>query len=141
AEPVSVDEELNRTIPVIKRLAAEVDVPISIDTRHHEVAGAALDAGAAIVNDVTAGTDPDMLPMVREAGAGVVLMHMRGDPSTMQQLTEYGDVVGEVRDYLAERLQAAVGTGIPIQYLAVDPGLGFAKTTPQSLSLMGEVTQ
>jgi dihydropteroate synthase len=140
SDPVPVEEELARVVPVVKRLAAEVPVPISVDTRKAEVARAALDAGAVVVNDVSAGThDPRMFEVVRESGAGLVLMHMRGEPKTMQQLTEYRDVVGEVRAYLAERVRAAVEAGIDRDRLAVDPGLGFAKTTPQSLLLMKRV--
>ncbi|HXF57673.1 MAG TPA: dihydropteroate synthase [Actinomycetota bacterium] len=140
SDPVPVEEELARVVPVIKRLSAEVSVPISVDTRKAEVARAALDAGAVVVNDVSAGTsDPRMFEVVRASGAGMVLMHMRGEPKTMQRLTHYDDVVGEVRAYLAERVEAAVEAGVEWERLAVDPGLGFAKTTPQSLLLMKEV--
>ena len=140
SEPVPVEEELRRVLPVVKRLAAEVDVPVSIDTRKAEVAEAAVEAGASIVNDVSAGEhDPRILGVVRDSGAGLILMHMRGEPSTMQRLTEYEDVVGEVRRYLERRLGAARDAGIALERLAVDPGLGFAKTTPQSLLLMKEI--
>jgi dihydropteroate synthase len=139
SEPVPPSDEIDRVVPVIKRLSGEVDVPVSVDSRKAEVAQAALDAGASIVNDVTAGADPEMFGVVRDAGAGMVLMHMRGDPKTMQQLTDYGDVVAEVRAYLAERVDAAVNAGIDRGRLAVDPGLGFAKTAEQNLLLMKEV--
>lgn len=132
-------QEIDRVVPVIKRLAGEVDVPVSVDTRKHEVATAAIDVGATIVNDVTAGSDPSMFDVVREAGAAMVLMHMRGQPKTMQQLTDYRDVVGEVRDYVAERVEDAVAGGIDRERLAVDPGLGFAKTEEQSYRLMKEI--
>jgi dihydropteroate synthase len=140
SEPVPASEEIDRVVPVIKRLAGEVDVPISVDTRKAEVGRAALDAGASIVNDVTAGADPDMFDVVREAGAGMVLMHMRGDPKTMQQLTDYQDVVADVRAYLAGRVDAATSAGIDRQRLAVDPGLGFAKTAEDNYLLMKEVS-
>jgi dihydropteroate synthase len=141
SEAVPPTQEIDRVVPVIKRLAAEVDVPISIDTRKHEVAEAALDAGAAVVNDVSAGErDPRMFDVVRTAQAGLVLMHMRGEPNTMTKLTHYDDVVGEVRDYLRRRVEMAVEAGIAWEALAVDPGLGFAKTTPQSLLLMKETS-
>jgi dihydropteroate synthase len=141
SEPVPPAQEIDRVVPVIKRLAAEVDVPISIDTRKHEVAEAALDAGAAVVNDVSAGErDPRIFDVVRTAQAGLVLMHMRGEPNTMTKLTHYDDVVGEVRDYLRRRVEVAVEAGIAWEALAVDPGLGFAKTTPQSLLLMKETS-
>jgi len=139
SDPVPAQEELARVAPVIKRLAAETDTPISIDTRKAEVARAALDVGATIVNDVTAGSDPGMFGVVRDAGAAMVLMHMRGDPKTMQQLTEYRDVVAEVREYLGARVEAAVAAGIDREALAVDPGLGFAKTESQNYLLMKEI--
>ena len=141
SEPVLIPEEIDRVVPVIKRLAAETDVPISVDTRKREVAEAAIDAGASIVNDVSAGTfDPKMFELVREAGAGMVLMHMRGTPATMQQLTDYEDVVGEVKEFLSDRIEAAVQAGIERERLAVDPGLGFAKTYEQSVLLMRDVS-
>jgi dihydropteroate synthase len=139
SEPVPVEEELDRVLPVIKRLAGEVGVPISIDTRRPRVAGAALDVGATIVNDVTAGSDPEMFEVVRDAAAGMVLMHMRGEPKTMQQLTDYDDVVAEVKAYLAGRVEAAVQAGIDRERLAVDPGLGFAKTAEQNFELMRDI--
>jgi dihydropteroate synthase len=138
SDPVSVDAELERVVPVIKRLAAEVQVPISVDTRRHQVAEAAVDAGAAIVNDVTAGSDPEMFPLVRDRGVGMVLMHMKGEPKTMQQNPEYNDVVREVHDYLEARVQAAVDAEVSWEQLCVDPGLGFGKTTDHSLLLMKE---
>ena len=139
SQPVPAHEEIDRVAPVIKRLAGEIDVPISVDTRKAEVARAALEAGAAIVNDVTAGGDPEMFEVVREAGAAMVLMHMRGDPATMQDLTDYDDVVGEVRAYLAGRARAAIDAGIDDERLAIDPGLGFAKTAEQNYLLMKEI--
>jgi dihydropteroate synthase len=135
---VPEDEERRRVTPVIKRLAAELDIPISIDTRKPGVAAAALEVGATIVNDVTAGGDPRTFEVVLEAGAGLVLMHMRGEPATMQQLTDYRDVVAEVRDYLSQRVEAAVGAGLDREVLCIDPGLGFAKTEEQSLRLIRE---
>src|SRR5207247_2650387 len=105
SDPVPVEVEIDRVIPVIKRLSAEVDLSVSVDTRRSVVAGAALDAGASIVNDVTAGSDPSMFDVVKEAGAGLVLMHMRGEPKTMQELTDYADVVADIKAYLAERVE------------------------------------
>jgi dihydropteroate synthase len=132
-------EQLERVVPVIKRLSAEVDVPLSVDTRSARVAAGAVEAGATTVNDVTAGSDPHMFETVRASEAGMVLMHMRGEPNTMQQLTEYADVVTEVKEYLRHRLRAATDAGIDEERLVIDPGLGFAKTTPQSLLLMRDV--
>lgn len=139
SDPVPLETELDRVVPVIKRLAAEVSVPLSVDTRKSEVATRALEAGATIVNDVTAGSDPTMFEVVREAGAGMVLMHMRGEPKSMQQLTDYEDVVQDVKAYLQSRIEAAEAAGIDRERLAIDPGLGFAKTTEQSLLLMKEI--
>jgi dihydropteroate synthase len=139
SDPVAVPEEIDRVLPVIKRLTAEVDIPISIDTRKAEVARAGPDAGATIVNDITAGSDPSMFTIVREAGAGMVLMHIKGEPKTMQENPTYDDVVREVHDYLAGRIEAAVAAGIPAERLAVDPGLGFGKTAAHSYTLMREV--
>jgi dihydropteroate synthase len=140
ARKVAPGVEIDRVVPVIKRLATEVNVPVSVDTRKHQVAEAAVEAGASIVNDVTAGEfDPRMLVTVRDSGAGLVLMHMRGTPQTMQDLVEYEDVVVEVKGYLLGRVQAATEAGIARDRLAIDPGLGFAKTSDQSLRLMREV--
>jgi dihydropteroate synthase len=140
ATSAPVEEEVTRVVPVIKRLAAQVDVPISVDTRKPEVAAEAMDAGAVIVNDVTAGATSGMFDVVRASGAGMVLMHMRGDPATMSGLTGYDDVVDEVRRFLQGRLDAAVAAGIDVEHLALDPGLGFAKTWEQSLLLMRDVS-
>jgi dihydropteroate synthase len=140
SDAVPAEEELDRVVPVIKRLAAEIPAtPVSIDTRKPEVARAALEAGAAIVNDVTAGATPGMFEAVREAGAGMVLMHMLGDPKTMQDDPHYDDVVREVRQFLQGRVDAAVATGIERERLAVDPGLGFGKTLEHNLVLMRDI--
>jgi dihydropteroate synthase len=139
SEPVPVEEELNRVVPVIKRLAAEVQVPISVDTRHAPVARAAADVGASIVNDVTAGSEPEMFGVARGAGAGMVLMHMRGEPRTMRGLTDYRDVVADVKAYLADRVEAAMDAGVERERLAVDPGLGFAKTEEQNYEVMRDI--
>jgi dihydropteroate synthase len=136
SDAVTVEEELARVLPVIKRLAAEVDVPLSIDTRKPEVARAALDAGAVVVNDVSAAREPGMLEVVAASGAGLVLMHMLGQPNTMQVEPRYEDVVREVRAYLAGRLDAAESAGIDRDRLAVDPGLGFGKTYEHNIELM-----
>jgi dihydropteroate synthase len=142
SDAVTVEQELSRVLPVIKRLAAEVanvDVPISIDTRKPEVARAALDAGAVLVNDVSGAREPGMLEVVAASGAGLVLMHMLGEPKTMQVEPRYEDVVREVRAYLAERLGAAEAAGIERDRLAVDPGLGFGKTYEHNLELMRDI--
>jgi dihydropteroate synthase len=140
SEAVPPEEERRRVLPVIEGLRREAPgIALSVDTRKAEVAAVALAAGASIVNDVTAGSDPAMFGVVRDGSAGMVLMHMRGDPATMQQLTDYGDVVAEVKAHLRDRVDAAVAAGIEWDRLCVDPGLGFAKTAEQSLLLMKEV--
>ena len=138
AEAVPLDQELARVVPVVAGLheAALTHVALSVDTRRPEVARAALDAGAAIVNDVTAARDPAMFDAVRETGAGLVLMHMLGDPKTMQDEPRYDDVVSDVRDFLAGRIGAAVAAGVPRDRLCVDPGLGFGKTLEHNLALL-----
>jgi dihydropteroate synthase len=140
ADPVPADDEIRRVIPVIERLSAEVpEIPLSIDTRKSEVARAAVAAGASIVNDISAGGDPETFDLVKESGAGLVLMHMRGDPTTMQESPRYGDVVEDVRDYLAGRIGAAVAAGIQRQHLCVDPGIGFGKSVEHNLALLHDV--
>jgi dihydropteroate synthase len=140
AEAVSLEEELRRVIPVIETVHAEVDVPISIDTRKPEVARRAIDAGAAIVND-TAGEDvsTEMDRAVADTGAGYVIMHSRGAPDTMRALTDYDDdVVTHVRDFLERRVAEARSAGVAADAIAIDPGIGFAKTPVQSLRLLRE---
>jgi dihydropteroate synthase len=140
SDPVSVQEEMDRVLPVIKRLAAEVDAPISIDTRKPGVASAAVESGAVIVNDVSGAREPGMLDVVRESGAGLVLMHMHGEPKTMQAAPLQADHVMEVvRAELAGRVDAALDAGVERHHLAIDPGLGFGKTADASLRLMRDV--
>lgn len=137
AEPVPVEEELRRVIPVLERLRGKLRIPISIDTTKAEVAEAALRAGASIVNDISAlRFDPAMASVVAEFGAGLVLMHMLGTPKTMQQAPHYEDVVREVREFLAERALYAQSQGIPREAIAVDPGIGFGKTVEHNLELL-----
>jgi dihydropteroate synthase len=146
AEPVDAAEESRRVLPVIAGLRArlaEVAGPggegalISVDTRKAAVARQALAAGAAVVNDVSAAThDPAMADVIRESGAGLVLMHMQGEPRTMQADPRYGDVVREVRDYLAGRLAALAAAGVRPEQVAIDPGIGFGKTLEHNLRLL-----
>ena len=134
---VSADEELERVHPVIERLAElHPAIPISIDTRKADVAAEALDAGATIVNDVSGGADPAMFDVVRDREAAVVLMHMQGDPTTMQEAPHYDDVVGEVHEYLRQRIEAAELAGIDPERIAIDPGIGFGKDLDHNLELM-----
>jgi dihydropteroate synthase len=142
ADRVSAEEECARVLPVVEGLVARgasAEVPISIDTRTAHVASRALSAGATIVNDVSGGADPGMFAVVRDAAAGMVLMHMRGTPRTMQSRTDYVHVVDEVRGELRVRMDAALQAGVPAERLAVDPGLGFSKTAGQSLMLLRDV--
>ena len=137
AEEVAIQEEMQRTVPVIERIRKVSDVPISIDTRNAAVAKAAVEAGADIVNDVSGGThDPEMLPTVAALQVPMVLMHMRGTPKTMQSMTEYGDVVSEVASSLLERSQEAEMAGIPRWMQILDPGIGFAKDFDGNLKLL-----
>jgi dihydropteroate synthase len=139
SQPVAADEQRRRVVPVIRRLAAEAGVPVSIDTADASVAAAALDAGATVVNDITAGRDPAMMPLVAGAGAGYVFMHMQGTPATMQADPRYDDVVAEVGAFLAERREAALAAGIPAGELMADPGLGFGKTVAHNLTLLARL--
>lgn len=136
ADPVAPEEELRRVVPVVEGLAG-AGVPISIDTSKAAVAAAALDCGATIVNDVTAlREDPEMAPLCAERGADVILMHMLGEPRTMQANPLYDDVVVDVRDFLAARVEAAVAAGIEEERIWVDPGIGFGKTAAHNLELL-----
>ena len=136
AEAVPQDEELRRVIPVIEGLVA-TDGQVSVDTSKAAVAAAAIDAGAEIVNDVTAlRGDPEMAALCAGRGATVVLMHMRGEPRTMQEDPRYEDVVAEVKAFLAERLEAAIAAGIDEEHVWLDPGIGFGKTAAHNLELL-----
>ncbi len=134
SEGVSLDEELARVVPVLERLSG---IPVSIDTAKAEVARRALELGAELVNDVTAlRGDPDLAGVVADAGAYLCLMHMRGEPRTMQRDPRYADVAGEVAAFLEERLAAAVAAGVAEERVCLDPGIGFGKTTEQNLELV-----
>ena len=140
SEAVPVGEELRRVVPIIEGLAAKTSVALSIDTSKADVARVAMEAGAEIINDVTALRGDDaMAEVARETSAGVVLMHMRGTPRTMQKDPQYDDVVREVVDFLRERLAAAHGGGIATDRLAVDPGIGFGKTVEHNLELIASL--
>jgi dihydropteroate synthase len=130
-------EELRRVVPVVQALAAEIALPVSVDTRRSRVAEAALAAGAEIVNDVSGLThDPRMAGVVRDAGAGVVIMHMRGDPATMDAHATYRDVAAEVAAELAERRDRALEAGIAREAIVLDPGLGFAKRAEHNFAVL-----
>ena len=134
AEAVSVEEEVRRVLPVLEQLSG---VPISIDTSKAEVARQALAVGAMLVNDITAlRGDPDLAGAIADAGAYVCLMHMQGEPRTMQVAPRYDDVVAEVAGFLEDRLAVAVAAGIPEDHVCLDPGIGFGKTADQNLELI-----
>jgi dihydropteroate synthase len=140
AEPVSEQEEMDRTIPVIEALAGEIEVPISIDTVKPAVAKAALNAGAAIINDISAfEKDPALADLAAETGAPAILMHMKGTPETMQINPSYEDLMGEITDYLDARVAFAVERGISRDKIILDPGIGFGKTVEHNLVLIKEL--
>lgn len=140
ADPVSAAEERARVIPIIRRLA-QAGVVVSVDTMKPEVASAALDVGASIVNDVTGLGSAEMRAAIAESGAGAVVMHMQGNPRTMQDAPSYDDVVGEIRDFLADRLRVCIEDGIAPQCLAVDPGIGFGKTLEHNLTIIDRINE
>jgi dihydropteroate synthase len=140
ALPVDEHEERRRLLPVVTAVARAVSVPISVDTSKAEVARAALDAGAVMVNDVTAlRGDRAMVDVVAEAGAGLVVMHMQGIPETMQQAPHYDDVVGDVAQFLAERSRFAMDHGVERDRIVLDPGIGFGKTLTHNLDLLANL--
>ena len=136
AARVPGDEQIRRVLPVIERLGT-AGITLSIDTTRVDVARAALDAGAALVNDISAGTDdPSMLPLVANRGCPIAIMHMQGTPETMQQRPQYGDVMTEVRDYLKSRIDAFIAAGVAPRNIIIDPGIGFGKTVAHNLLLL-----
>ena len=137
SDPVPAAEEIRRVVPVVAELVRRVDVPISIDTTKAEVARRALAAGAAMVNDISGlELDPDLAAAAAEYGAPLVLMHMRGEPRTMQVDPRYEDLVGEIRDHLLRAVERAERMGVGRSRLVVDPGLGFGKTAAHNLELI-----
>ena len=142
AEPVPLGIELERVVPVVRALARRSKAAIAVDTTKYEVARAALDAGATVVNDVSAGrSDPRILALAAEREATLVLMHMRGSPRDMQQAPRYDDVVAEVAAFLRERAEAAAAAGVPPRRIWLDPGIGFGKTLEHNLALMARLPE
>jgi dihydropteroate synthase len=140
SSPVPAKEEKKRILPVIEVLKQKKDVLISADTSKAEVAESALAAGADIINDISAGRfDPGMLPLIGRSGAGLILMHMKGTPRTMQLAPHYDDVVGEVKKFLGDRLEAAMSFGVPPENIILDPGIGFGKTLEHNLTLLNSL--
>lgn len=136
AAPVDEAEELRRVLPVIEQLAGDPRFVLSIDTRKPAVARAAMERGAAIVNDITGLRDPAMREVVRDTGAGAIAMHMLGEPQTMQQAPHYEDVIAEIREFFRQTFDASLACGIDPMSLAFDPGIGFGKTVEHNLALI-----
>ncbi len=137
AAVVPVGEEIDRVVPVVRALRQSLPVPVSVDTTRALVAREAVEAGADIVNDISGATfDPEMLPVVAQLGVPVVLMHIRGTPQTMQTLTDYQDLIGEICEFLASRIEAAVAAGIERERIIIDPGIGFAKNHSGNLEIL-----
>lgn len=142
SEQVVLEEELRRTVPAIEKIAAKLDVPISIDTTKAEVARQALRAGACIVNDISGLTfDAEMRTVCAESGAGVVCMHIQGTPQTMQDNPTYEDVVHDIRVWLRERVAALTAVGISEEQIVLDPGIGFGKTAEHNLEILSHVKE
>ena len=139
SDPVSVEDQIARAVPIIEQLSAKIDIPISIDTTNPTVAKAALDAGAAIINDITALADEAMAKLAAERQVPVILMHMQGTPQTMQVEPQYDDVVAEIVEFLVERAKTAEAAGIAPERIFLDPGIGFGKTTEHNLQLLREL--
>ncbi|WP_119261010.1 dihydropteroate synthase [cyanobacterium endosymbiont of Rhopalodia gibberula] len=142
SQQILFGEELNRVIPLIKLLRQETSIPISIDTTRASVANAAIEAGADLVNDISGGTfDSQMFTVVAKLKVPIILMHIRGNPQTMQQLTGYTDLIGEVSQWLDNQLNLAIQAGIKRSHLIIDPGIGFAKTYSQNLELLRRLSE
>jgi len=137
--PVPPAQQTKRTIPVIKALSKKLNIPLSIDTYNYEVAKAALGAGASIMNDITALADERMAELAAEYQVPVILMHMQGEPLTMQDNPTYGDVVSEVLEFLLARVKIAEQAGIPAERIFMDPGIGFGKATEHNLLLLKNI--
>ncbi|MEY3223494.1 MAG: hypothetical protein RLZZ203_2350 [Cyanobacteriota bacterium] len=140
AEQISLETEMERVLSVLELLRPLIDVPISVDTTRAGVAKAAIQAGADIVNDISAGTfDPQMLPTVASLDVPIILMHIRGNPQTMQQLTNYQDLIGDIYNFLSEKITAAKLLGIDHNKIIIDPGIGFAKNQEQNLEILRQL--
>ncbi len=140
SEPVAVEEELRRVIPVIEKLREKIDVPISIDTSKAEVACAAIEAGASVVNDITGGRgDERMLPLIAKTKSALIIMHMQGTPRTMQIQPRYTDVVAEISDFFRQQYARAIGLSIDPMAIAFDPGIGFGKALEHNLEVLAQL--
>jgi dihydropteroate synthase len=142
AEAIPLEAELERVVPIVQAVRLISPVPISVDTTRAAVARAAIAAGADIINDISGATyDPEMLPTAAELQVPIVLMHIRGTPQTMMQQTDYQDLVGEILAFLQQRIDSAIAAGVAPERIAIDPGIGFAKTYAQNLELLRRLSE
>jgi dihydropteroate synthase len=141
APAITTSEELSRVLPVIERLSGQIQIPISIDTYHYETAAEAIKAGASIINDISGLRDRSMIELAARTSVYIVIMHMRGNPATMQSNPKYEDVTGEVLSFLSERSQLAVNSGINPSRIIVDPGIGFGKLLNHNLQLLHDLNR
>ena len=137
AEEISYTEEFERVIPIIKAIREQFSIPISIDTTRAKIAEKAIAAGADMINDISGGTfDPEMFNLAARVDVPIILMHMRGKPENMQQMTNYQDLVPDILDFLGLQLQKAIACGVDSEKIIIDPGIGFAKTFEQNIQLL-----
>lgn len=142
AEPVPCQEELRRVLPVVKEIAGRAGYLVSVDTFSYEVAAPCLEAGAHVINDITGlQHDPKLADLAAESGAGLVLMHMRGDPRTMQSLTEYNDLEEDIRAFFERQVNRAKSSGVLDRQIVLDPGIGFSKTAEQNLRIINNLNR
>ena len=142
AEQISVAEELNRVIPIIQKIRQQFSIPISIDTTRAKIAQDAIAVGADIINDISGGTfDEEMLTVAGRLDVPIILMHMRGNPQTMQQMTDYQDLVSDITDFLSHQIQKAIACGVDSSKIIIDPGIGFAKTPEQNIELLRRLSE
>ncbi|MBN2847240.1 MAG: dihydropteroate synthase [Coriobacteriia bacterium] len=141
SDEVSASEELERVLPVVEALVLGLDIPVSIDTRHHAVARACVEVGGSVINDVSGFRDPGMIDVAAACDAGLVVMHMLGEPKNMQAEPCYDDVVAEVHSYLAAQADALESAGVAADRICVDPGIGFGKTTMHNLELLNRLPE
>jgi len=136
ADSLSIEEEIKRILPVLKKIASRISIPISLDTTKSEVAAIGLQEGVSLINDISALRDPKMAPLLVKHDAPIILMHMRGIPKTMQQNTHYDNVIGEMKDYLLERIETGVQQSIAREKILIDPGIGFGKSFDDNIKIL-----
>lgn len=142
AEQISFSEEFNRVIPIIKAIRQQFSIPISIDTTRDKIAQEAITAGADIINDISGGTfDEEILTIAGRLDVAIILMHMRGNPQTMQQMTNYQNLVTDITDFLSRQRQKAIACGVDSSKIIIDPGIGFAKTPGQNIELLRRLSE